>query len=88
MSEPDTGRSEQQERLELDGEPEPGGLDSPAWERQDPDAGSASGGTIQLEPVEGDGPPVDTEPDEVAVDGGTAPAAGPEQAALHIEEAE
>jgi hypothetical protein len=88
MSEPDTGRSEQQERLELDGEPEPGGLDSPAWEREDPDAGSVSREPIQLEAVEGDGPPADTEPDEVAVDGGPASAAGPEQAALHVEAAE
>nr|WP_318307300.1 hypothetical protein [Amycolatopsis sp. MEP2-6] len=78
--------SEQQERLELDRDPEPDGLDSPAWDRDDPDADASSREPIQLAPVEGDGPPVDTEPDEVAVDAGTVPAAGPEQAALRVED--
>jgi hypothetical protein len=55
--------------------------------REDPDAESASRRPIQLEPVEGDGPPADTEPDQVGVDAGSAPAAGPEQAALHVEDA-
>jgi hypothetical protein len=77
--------SEQQERLELDRDPEPDGLDSRAWARDDPDAGASSRQPTQLRPVEGDGPPVDTEPDEVAVEAGSGPAAGPEQAALHIE---
>jgi hypothetical protein len=86
MSEKDVARSEQQERLELDREPEPGGLDSRAWERADPDSRSASRQPIQLEPVEGDGPPVDTEADEVAADAGSAPAGGPEQAAMHVDE--
>ncbi|SDZ23808.1 hypothetical protein SAMN05421504_11129 [Amycolatopsis xylanica] len=78
--------SEQQERLELDRDPEPGGLDSRAWDRDDPDATASSREPVQLRPVEGDGPPVDTEPDEVAVEAGPALAAGPEQAALHVED--
>ncbi len=85
----DPGRvvgSEQQERLELDRDPEPAGLDSRTWERDDPDAGASSREPIQLRPVEGDGPPVDTESDEVAVAAGAGPAAGPEQAALHVED--
>jgi hypothetical protein len=86
MSEEDAVRSEQQEQLELADDREPDGLDSRAWEREDPDAGSASQRPIQLEPADGDGPPVDTEPDEVAVDAGSAPAAGPEQGALHVED--
>ena len=84
MSTPDTPGSEQQQHLELDGDPD--GLDSRTWAREDPDAAGASQPPIQLEPVEGDGPPVDTEPDQVGVEAGSAPAAGPEQAALHIEE--
>ncbi|WP_033262349.1 hypothetical protein [Amycolatopsis vancoresmycina] len=84
MSEPDTARSEQQERLELDHDP--GGQDSRKWAREDPDTGEVMQDPIQLEPVEGDGPPSDTEPDEVAVDAGPAVAAGPEQGALHIED--
>jgi hypothetical protein len=71
--------------LELAGDPDSGDLDSPTWARDDPDAGSASQPPTQLAPVEGDGPPVDTERDEVAVDAGPAPAAGPEQAAVHVE---
>jgi hypothetical protein len=55
MSEKDVARSEQQERLELDREPEPGGIESRAWERADPDSGSG-------------------------------PAAGPEQAAMYVDE--
>ncbi len=78
--------SEQQERLELDRDPEPDGLDSRAWERDDPDTRASSRRPTQLRAVEGDGPPVDTEPDEVAVSGGSSPAAGPEQAALHVED--
>ncbi|OXM63477.1 hypothetical protein [Amycolatopsis vastitatis] len=76
--------SEQHQRLELDDDP--GGLDPRAWEREDPDAVPASRRPIQLEPVEGDGPPADTEPDQVGVDAGSASAAGPEQAALHVED--
>ncbi|MEV6621771.1 hypothetical protein AB0M83_29415 [Amycolatopsis sp. NPDC051106] len=86
MSEQDAVRSEQQEQLELDDDRAPDGLDSRAWERENPEAGSAAQRPIQLEPVGGDGPPVDTEPDEVAVDAGPAPAAGPEQGALHVED--
>lgn len=78
--------SEQQERLELDREVEPDGLDSSAWNRDDPDAAASSREPIQLAPVEGDGPPVDTEPDEVAVEAGPSPAAGPEQAALRVDD--
>jgi hypothetical protein len=85
MSEEDAVRSEQREQLELEDDREPDGLDSRAWEREDPDAGSAAQRPIQLEPAEGDGPPVDTEPDEVAVDAGPAPSAGPEQGALRVE---
>ncbi|MFJ7213454.1 hypothetical protein [Amycolatopsis sp. NPDC098790] len=82
---PGPAGSEQQEGLELDRDPEAGGLDSPAWERDDPDAVASSREPTQLRPVDGDGPPADTEPDEVAADAGPAPAAGPEQAALHVE---
>ena len=78
---PDDFGSEQQQRLELAGDS--GGLDPRAWDREDPDAGPSSRRPVQLEPVEGDGPPVDT--DQVGVDAGAAPAAGPEQAALHVE---
>ena len=81
---PDAFGSEQRQQLELDDDP--GDLDPRAWEREDPDNGSSSRPPIQLEPVEGDGPPVDVEPDQVGVDAGPAPAAGPEQAALHVEE--
>ncbi|MEV4050325.1 hypothetical protein AB0J55_03970 [Amycolatopsis sp. NPDC049688] len=84
MSEPDTARSEQQQRLELDDDPD--GLDSRRWAREDPDTGEVTQEPIQLEAVEGDGPPADTEADEVAVDAGPAVAAGPEQGALHVEE--
>ncbi|WP_233223919.1 hypothetical protein [Amycolatopsis sp. CA-128772] len=84
MSEPDTARSEQQQGLELDQDPD--GLDSRRWAREDPDTGEAAPAPIQLAPVEGDGPPVDTEPDEVGVDAGPAVAAGPEQDALHVEQ--
>ncbi|SFW79139.1 hypothetical protein [Amycolatopsis australiensis] len=86
MSEEDFARSEQQERLELDGEPEPDGLDSPAWSRENPDAESAERAAVQLEPVEGDGPPRDTEPDAVGAAARDESAAGPEQEALHVEE--
>jgi hypothetical protein len=40
---------------------------------------------MQLEPVDGDGPPSDVEPDQVGVDAGTSPTAGPEQGALHVD---
>jgi hypothetical protein len=78
--------SEQQEHLELDRDPEPDGLDSRAWGRDDPDTGTSSREPTQLQAVDGDGPPVDTEADEVAVEAGTSPAAGPEQAALRVED--
>jgi hypothetical protein len=86
MTEKDPGSSEQQERLELDRDVEPDGLDSRDWEREDPDTGSASRQPIQLRPVEGDGPPIDTEADEVGEAGGAGPAVGPEQGALHVED--
>ncbi|MEV6640697.1 hypothetical protein [Amycolatopsis sp. NPDC051371] len=86
MSEEDLVSSEQQETLELAEEPGTDDLDSRAWEREDPDSGSASNRPIQLAPVDGDGPPVDTEPDEVAEDAGFGLAAGPEQGALHVED--
>jgi hypothetical protein len=79
------GSSEQQERLELDQDVEPNGLDSRDWEREDPDTRSASRQPTQLRPVEGDGPPIDTEADEVGEAGGAGPAVGPEQAALRVE---
>lgn len=86
MPEKDLAGSEQQERLELDQDVEPDGLDSRDWAREDPDSGSASRRPIQLEPVDGDGPPIDTEADEVGEATGAGPAAGAEQAALHVEE--
>jgi hypothetical protein len=52
----------------------------------EPDDGELAREPIQLEPVAGDGPPLDTESDEIGVDAGPAVAAGPEQDALHIEE--
>ncbi len=61
------------------------GIDSRAGAGADEDTGETAEQPVQLEAVEGDGPPVDTEPDQVGVDAGSAPAAGPEQAALHIE---
>ncbi|MFF1607737.1 hypothetical protein ACFVYA_08140 [Amycolatopsis sp. NPDC058278] len=64
----------------------PAGIDSRAGAPEDPDTGAEPEQPIQLEPVEGDGLPVDREADEVAVDAGSAVAAGPEQAALHVEE--
>jgi len=63
----------------------PSGIDAHAGEGTDQDTGEAPEQPVQLEPVAGDGPPVDTEPDQVGVDAGSAPAAGPEQAALHVE---
>ncbi|MEA5365239.1 hypothetical protein VA596_37315 [Amycolatopsis sp., V23-08] len=51
-----------------------------AWQREDPDAGVSSREAIPVEPVEGDGPPTDTEPGEGVAD------AGPERAALHVED--
>lgn len=64
----------------------PAGIDSIPGAPEDPDTGAKPEQPIQLEPVEGDGPPLDREADEVAVDAGPAVAAGPEQAALHVEE--
>jgi hypothetical protein len=64
----------------------PAGIDARAGAPEDPDTGAKPEQPIQLEPVEGDGPPLDREADEVAVDAGPAVAAGPEQAALHVEE--
>ncbi|MET9000005.1 hypothetical protein [Amycolatopsis sp. Hca4] len=61
------------------------GIDSRAGGDTDEDTGESPEQPVQLAPVDGDGPPVDTEADEVGVDAGSAPAAGPEQAALHIE---
>jgi hypothetical protein len=61
------------------------GIDSRAGEGEDQDTGETPEQPVQLEPVAGDGPPVDTEPDQVGVEAGSAPAAGPEQAALHVE---
>ncbi|MDQ7808899.1 hypothetical protein Q5425_34620 [Amycolatopsis sp. A133] len=63
----------------------PLGIDPRAGEGEDPDTGAAPEQPMQLEPVEGDGPPFDTEPDQVGVEAPSAVAAGPEQAAMHIE---
>ncbi|WP_410613091.1 hypothetical protein [Amycolatopsis sp. lyj-109] len=65
----------------------PAGVEARAGEGadSDPDTGVTPDQPIQLEPVEGDGPPIDREPDQVAVEAGSAVAAGPEQGALHIE---
>ncbi|MDX3189641.1 hypothetical protein PV458_14655 [Streptomyces sp. MN03-5084-2B] len=64
----------------------PAGIDARAGAEADQDTGEVPEQPVQLEPVAGDGPPLDTEPDQVAVDAGSAPAAGPEQAAMHVEE--
>ncbi|WP_206784764.1 hypothetical protein [Amycolatopsis sp. MtRt-6] len=64
----------------------PAGIDDRAGETEDPDTGARPERPLQVEPVDGDGPPVDSEADQVGVDAGSAPAAGPEQAALHVED--
>ncbi|SED01259.1 hypothetical protein SAMN04489727_5995 [Amycolatopsis tolypomycina] len=51
----------------------------------DPDTGATPDNPLQLQPVEGDGPPADREPDQVGTEAGSAVAAGPEQGALHVE---
>jgi hypothetical protein len=63
----------------------PAGAVARVGEDADPDTGAVADQPIQLEPVDGDGPPVDREPDQVAVEAGSAVSAGPEQGALHIE---
>ncbi|WP_410590089.1 hypothetical protein [Amycolatopsis sp. lyj-23] len=65
----------------------PAGLEADPGEQADadPDTGATPDEPMQLEPVEGDGFPFDSEPDEVGVEAGSAVTAGPEQAALHIE---
>jgi hypothetical protein len=72
-----------EERPDVPAGPPPSEADAPG--AADPDAGPVSREDMQLEPVDGDGPPSDVEPDQVGVDAGTSMTAGPEQGALHVD---
>jgi hypothetical protein len=77
-------RSEQQERLEL--ADQPAEEDPRPWREADPDLARESDGFPpgrQLS-LPDETPLSDTEPDEIAKDGGTGTVTGPEQQAVHV----
>lgn len=77
-------RSEQQERMELDSEPE--SMDSPAaWEALDQASAPDGEETApQFSPPDGDTEIADEERTEIAQEHDAQPAAGPEQGAMHV----